>query len=125
MAAWSAEELRAIGDAEELDLQSRRRDGTLRRPVTIWVAELGGELYIRAIGGRDSAWFQGTQTRHEGRIRAGGVEREVEFADPQEEVADALDAVYRRKYGRYSDNVLGTVLTRDAHSATLRLVPRA
>ncbi|MEV1171703.1 hypothetical protein [Nonomuraea sp. NPDC049784] len=35
MAAWTSDELTAIGDAEELDLASRRDDGTLRRPATI------------------------------------------------------------------------------------------
>ncbi len=124
MAGWTTEELQAIRNAEELDLQSRRRDGTLRDPVTIWVVELDGDLYIRAIGGLESPWFRGTGTRREGRIRAGGVEREVAFADPEGDVADALDRVYREKYGRYPERVLGTVLTQDARSATLRLVPR-
>ncbi len=124
MSAWTADELTAIGDAEELELRSRRRDGTLRDPVTIWVVAHDGALYVRAIGGRASAWFRGTQTRHEGRIRAGGIDKDVEFVEPGDDVAHALDALYRAKYRRYSPDVLGTVLTPEARSATLKLVPR-
>jgi hypothetical protein len=35
MPAWSNDELERIGAAEELQIASLRRDGTLRRPVTI------------------------------------------------------------------------------------------
>ena len=36
-AAWSAEELERIGRAEELEIATKRADGTLRRWVPIWV----------------------------------------------------------------------------------------
>jgi hypothetical protein len=36
MSAWSADELARIGRAEELELASRRPDGTLRPYATIW-----------------------------------------------------------------------------------------
>ena len=36
MRTWS-DELSEIAASEELELASARRDGTLRRPVTIWV----------------------------------------------------------------------------------------
>jgi hypothetical protein len=34
---WTAEELDTIGAAEELELAPRRDDGTLRKPVPVWV----------------------------------------------------------------------------------------
>ena len=37
MATWTSDELRQIGTAEELEIAPVRRDGTLRKPVTIWV----------------------------------------------------------------------------------------
>ena len=37
MSAWSSAELDRIAAAEELELASARRDGTLRNPVTMWV----------------------------------------------------------------------------------------
>jgi len=47
--------------------------------VIIWVVRDGDELYVRSANGRDSAWFRGVQVRHEGRIWAGGVEKDVTF----------------------------------------------
>ena len=66
--AWTDDELDKIGAAEELQIASLRGDGTLRKPVTIWVVSLGDDLYVRSVNGRTSAWFRGVQTRHEGRI---------------------------------------------------------
>ncbi len=126
MPTWTSDELNKIGKAEELDLLSMRQDGTLRKPVTIWVVRVGDDLYVRAYKGTNGPWFRGTQTRHEGRIRAGGVEKDVTFADVGSDstVNDQIDAEYRRKYRRYSANVLDPMLTPTARPATLKLVPR-
>jgi hypothetical protein len=43
--------------------------------------------------GRTSRWFRGTQDRHEGRICAGGVEKDVDFADADVDVHDAIPIV--------------------------------
>jgi hypothetical protein len=81
MTTWTSDELTKIGTADELQIASLRRDGTLRSPTTIWVIPYGDDLYVRSAYGRTSAWFRGTQLRHEGRIQAGGVEKDVTFAD--------------------------------------------
>ena len=36
-----------------------------------------------------------------------------------------IDAAYRSKYHRYAQNIVGSVLTPEARSATIKLVPRA
>jgi hypothetical protein len=81
MTAWTRDELDRIGTAQELQLASLRRDGTLRNPGTIWVVRVGDDLYVRSMYGRGGGWFPGTQVRHQGRIRAGGVDKDVTFAD--------------------------------------------
>jgi hypothetical protein len=63
MATWTNDELNKIAAADELEIQSLRRDDTLRDPVTIWVVRVGGELYVRAVKGRTGPWYRGTQTR--------------------------------------------------------------
>ncbi|RPI21866.1 MAG: DUF2255 family protein, partial [Chloroflexota bacterium] len=111
MATWTSEELTKIGTAEELELASLRRDGTLRKPVTIWVVRVGDGLYVRPIYGRTSAWFRGTQVHHEGRIQAGGVDKDVTFmeeADPG--LNDQIDAAYRTKYRRYAASIISTTV---------------
>ena len=64
MPGWTHDELEAIDAAEELDLASVRRDGTLRRPVTMWVVRDGDDLYVRSVNGRGSFWFRGAHERH-------------------------------------------------------------
>jgi hypothetical protein len=119
---WTDDELRTIGQAEELDLASRRRDGTLRHPVTMWVVRDGDDLYVRSMNGRSGAWFRGTQTRHEGHIRAAGVDKDVTFADADSSVSDRLDDAYRSKYRRYGANVVGGVVNPESRAATIKLV---
>jgi hypothetical protein len=124
MTTWKSDDLTRIGTADQLQLASLRRDGTLRNPVTIWVVRLGDDLYIRAVNGRTGAWFRGTQVRHEGRIQADGVSKDVTFADPDHDIGDQVDAAYRAKYGRYPARFLDPALAPQARAATLRLVPR-
>src|SRR5438034_2110156 len=114
MTAWTRDELAKVEEADELEIAPVRTDSTLRNPTTIWVVRLGDDLYVRSVNGRTSAWFRGTQVRHEGRIRAGGVEKEVTFADAGRDIDDEIDAAYRDKYRRYSAGIVNSVLTPDA-----------
>jgi hypothetical protein len=121
---WTRDELTRIGNAEEVRITSVRPDGTLRKPVTIWVVPHGESLYVRSVRGRAGAWFRGTQERHEGRISAGGLEKDVSFADADHHRDDEIDAAYRAKYRRYAGRVLNSVLTPEARSTTTQLMPR-
>ncbi len=125
MTGWTSDELTKIEAADELEIASIRRDGTLRNPVTIWVVRLGDDLYVRSVNGRTGAWFRGTQVRNEGRIRAGGVEKDVTFVDADDGINDQIDDAYRSKYRRYAPSIVGSVLTPEARSATNKLVPRS
>jgi len=125
MTTWTNDELDKIGRAEELQIASLRRDGTLRKPVIIWVVRLGDDLYVRCVNGRDGAWFRGAQTRHEGRIQAGGVEKDVTFVEEADPVInDRIDAAYLTKYSRYPQYV-APMVTLEVRAATLKLVPRS
>jgi hypothetical protein len=125
MTTWTSDELNRIGTAEELRIASLRADGTLRNPVTIWVVRVGDDLYVRPIYGRTSAWFRGIQVSHEGRIRAGGVDKDVTFVEEIDaRVNEQIDAAYRTKYRRYAASIVNTTLTPEARAATIKLVPR-
>ena len=125
MTTWTSDELTKIGTAEELKIASRRRDGTLRNPVTIWVVRLGDDLYVRSVNGRTAAWFRGTQVRHEGHIQAGGVDKDVTFVEADPDLNDQIDAVYRTKYRRYAASIINSIVSPKARSATIKLVPRS
>jgi hypothetical protein len=125
MTGWTSDELTKIDDVDELAIASRRRDGTMRNPVTIWVVRHGDDLFVRSVNGRTGAWFRGTQVRHEGRIRAGGIEKDVTFVDADDDIDDEVDAAYRSKYRRYAASIVGHVVSPEARSATIKLVPRS
>jgi hypothetical protein len=81
VSAWTRDELDKIGAADELELASLPSDATLQKVVTMWVVRHGDNLYVRSMKGRNGQWYQRTQTRHQGNIRAGGVEKDVTFVD--------------------------------------------
>jgi hypothetical protein len=124
MNGWTSDELTRIGTADELELASVRRDGTLRKPRTIWVVRVGDDLYVRSMYGRAGGWFPGTQVRHQGHVRAGGVDKDVTFANTDPDLNDQIDAAYRDKYRRYGPNIIGGVVNAEARAATIKLVPR-
>lgn len=118
MAGWTNDELDAIGAAEELTLSSARSDGTLRRPVTMWVVRDGDDLYVRSVNGRGSSWFRGAQARHEAHIRAGGVEKDVDLVE-RNDVNDQVNAAYREKYGRRYPSIVPSIVAPEARAGRL------
>jgi hypothetical protein len=124
MSEWTSDELDKIGAAEELRIAPRRRYGSLRKPVTIWAVRVG-DLYVRSWRGSAGGWYRGGRDSHEGRISAGGVDRDVAFVDADEDVGDAVDAAYRSKYHRYSDEYVEPMIQPEARAATLKVVPRS
>jgi hypothetical protein len=124
MTAWTTGELATIEAADELQIASRRRDGTLSSPRTIWVVRHGDDLYVRSVRGSTSAWFHATRVRQEGHIQAGGISKVVTFADAGHDLDDDIDAAYRSKYRRYPASIVNSVLSPQARATTIKLVPR-
>jgi hypothetical protein len=123
MSGWTPDELRRIGSAEELHIASRKPDGTLRGYVTIWVVQAGDDLYVRSAYGSDNPWYRRAITSGAGRIRAGGVEKDVTFATSSDDDQPAIDHAYHTKYDRYGPAIVGSVTGAHAHALTIRLVP--
>ena len=124
MATWPRDELERIGAAEELQLASRRPDGSLRPYVTMWVVRAGGDLYVRSAYGPNNPWYRRATSGGVGRIRAGDIERDVFFAQASPEVQGNIDAAYHAKYDRYGPRIVGSVTGPGAHHVTVRLVPQ-
>jgi hypothetical protein len=125
MTQWTSDQLEKFGSAEEVQMASVQRDGKLGKPVTIWIVRHGDDLYVRSVRGHSARWFRGTQERHEGRIRAGRVQQDVTFVGAGHDIDDEVDAAYRAKYRRYAGSILNSVLTPEARSATIKIVPRS
>jgi hypothetical protein len=122
--AWTQDELARIGGAEELQVTSYRSDGTLRPYTTIWTVRAGDDVYVRSAHGRENGWFRRALASAVGRIRAGGVDKDVSFVEPPYDVHAAVDAAYHTKYDRYGQAIVGSVTGPHAVGETFRLVPR-
>jgi hypothetical protein len=123
MTSWTADELNRIGEAEELQIASVRPDGSLRPFVTIWVVRVGDDIYVRSAYGPGNPWFVRAQKSGAGRVRAGGVERDVTFEEAARDAHDGIDAAYHAKYDRYGARIVSTVTGEKVRSQTFRLVP--
>jgi hypothetical protein len=124
MSSWTNDELDRIGAADELRITTTRRDGSLRQPVPIWVVRVGDDLYVRSYRGHDGAWFRHATALPQGRVDAGGVEREVTFDRAEQALTAAIDNAYRTKYARYGDAYVQPIISPNAQATTLRLVAR-
>lgn len=125
MSTWTEDDLARIGGSEELRIASTRPDGSLRPPVTIWVVRVGDDLYVRSAYGATNPWFRRARSSGTGRVRAGGVERDVTFADADPAAHEAIDAAYHAKYDRHGPRIVGTVVGPRVREVTIRLLPRA
>jgi hypothetical protein len=61
---------------------------------------------------------------HAGHIWAGGFDRDATFVDADHDINDKLDAVYRDKYRRYSAHTLDRIISPEARSTTIGLIPQ-
>jgi hypothetical protein len=121
MTAWTNDELTQIGSVEELQIASTRPDGSLRPYVTIWAVRAGDDLYIRSAYGSMNPWFRRAVASGTGRIRAGGVDRDVTFVQAEHADHNAIDAAYHAKYDRYGPAIVGSVTGPNAQAVTIRL----
>jgi hypothetical protein len=80
-AAWIPAELQEIDASHELQIASRRADGTLRQWVPIWVVSTGGLVYVRTWYRRDTGWFGQVLASRRARIRIPGLKADVAVED--------------------------------------------
>ncbi|MEZ0448009.1 DUF2255 family protein [Cellulomonas sp. ICMP 17802] len=123
MSSWTADELRRIERVDELEVASRRPDGTLRPFVTIWFVGHGDEVYIRSAHGPQNGWFRRAREAGAGRVRIGGVQKDVTFEPGDDAPHDALDAALHAKYDRYGPAPVGAIVGPAVRDVTLRVVP--
>ena len=123
MSTWTRDELSRIARATELQIASRRVDGSLREFVTIWAVRAGDDIFVRSAYGSDNPWFRRAMRSGRGRVRAGGVERDVTFEVPDPAAADRVTAAYHAKYDRYGPSIVGSVVSPEAVRSTLVVRP--
>lgn len=120
---FEAATLRRIDAAYEVDIETTRPDGTVRR-TTIWAVVEGGEVFVRSVRGERGYWYQAALDRPaDVSLVVDGKRldvRAVAVSDDRmiERCSDGLS----KKYG--DDPSLATMLRRGVLATTIRLEPR-
>ena len=125
MASWTEEQLALIDAAKELEIASRRADGSLRGWLPIWVVRADDGVFVRTWHRRTTGWFGQVVKNRGARIRVPGLETEVSVEDLGEGSDDLrarVDDAYRAKYERYAEDSVGQMVNDSATATTLRLV---
>lgn len=124
-AAWPADRLRAIAEADDLHVAPFREDGrTPGTPTWIWSVAVGGGLYVRAYHGTASRWYRAAVRERAGQVTAAGRTDDVAFEPVDDDaLGDRIDEAYRAKYG--GSPYLGAMTGARARAATVRVSPRA
>lgn len=126
---FSDDELRTIGDEDEVVLTARRTDGSLGPSATIWIVRVGDEVFVRSAYGPGNRWFARALRAGAGHVTIGAVSRDTVFEDASAGTAHpadaaAVDAAYHAKYdGHYPKQYVDPVVDAASHSATLRVLP--
>jgi hypothetical protein len=99
MTDWSADQLKAIAENDDLFVSPFREDGvTYGTPTQTWALVVGGKVYVRAANGQKSSWYQAAVARKTGRVRVADQYYDVVFEPAGDDNADAIDAAYEAKY---------------------------
>jgi hypothetical protein len=123
---WTPEQRQRIDGSDELEIASRRADGSLRPFVPIWVVSAEGLVYVRTWHRRPTGWFGHVLETGRARVRVPGLEADVVVEDVGAgpgELRSQVDAAYQAKYGRYGVATINRMVTDEAAAATLRLTP--
>ena len=119
---WSAGELELIDRAPELQLASRRPDGSIRPFVTVWMVRVGTDVYVRSGAGYGgvSKWLPRARDAGGGMVRVEDQEWPAIFThvDPTDPVHLDIDGAYVHKYGGSFGMTAPAT-----HQHTLRLTP--
>lgn len=122
MSNWTEQELAMVGSAEEVRISSLRADGTLSRPVIVWIVRDGEALYVRSVRGRNSGWFRRAQVRKEGQLKAGALTLNVRYVEEtSDDLNTAIDGAYAKKYQRYAASIIKSINSPEARATTLRV----
>lgn len=125
MASWTPAQLDEIDTRDELSIATRRPDGTLRRPVTIWMVRVGDDLFVRAARGAATGWNRRAHEAGAGRVTIGSViELEAAFEPGDRALDQAISDAYDAKYdGRYPRQYIDPVISAASLPTTLRVIP--
>lgn len=123
MSDWTADQLAAFTDGDDLHVSPFREDGvTPGSPTWIWSVVVDGALYVRAYNGTGSRWFGAARTQGAGAVTVGGTVYPATYGTAGPFPDAAITAEYERKYAG-SPYLHGIIGPRQV-AATTRITPR-
>jgi hypothetical protein len=118
-AAFGADVLDALRDREEVGI---RTSGNPRRPVTIWIVVVEGEVFVRSVRGPRGKWYLAAKADGEARLVLDRREVPVRVTAVTDSVA--VDAVSRAILSKYAASPYAkTMVSDETVPTTLRLDP--
>jgi hypothetical protein len=123
MTGWSRAQAEHLAAPTEIEVVTRRADGTVRSPRIIWVVSDGDRVFIRSTNGRTADWFRSALRTGSGQILAGGAVHGITFTEAAPDDLPAVDAAYRAKYGGRYAGIVAHLLQEGPRSATLQVFP--
>lgn len=122
---WKKNEIEELEKTDELRIAPEKADGTLQKPVIIWVVRVGDEVFVRSYKGRGSVWFGNALRTGRGEILTGKMRNRVLLQEvgPDEPVQSEIDPAFASKYGRYGRSYVESITGPVSKSATIRIVP--
>jgi hypothetical protein len=126
VANFPADILAAIGEREEVELETTRRSGAKRKTI-IWIVVDGSDVFVRSVRGEEGRWYQDLLANPEGVFQLRGKPklppvpfRAIPASDPDAKgrTSRALEAKYEGEGA-----ALRSMLTMDVLATTLRLEP--
>lgn len=117
----TTEEIQLIAAENDFHIAPFRADGKTYGTLTwIWSVEVDGELFVRAYNGTNSRWYQSALSQKAGKIKAAGIEKDVEFEPIKgKEINAKIDEAYKEKYS--SSSYLGSMISDRAKAATVQV----
>lgn len=122
MSTWQPETARSLSAPQEVELATRRRDGSVRNPRIIWIVAVGERVFVRSTNGRGAAWFTWAIATGSGQLTAAGVTVDVTFTEAADEDLPAVDRAYRDKYGSFA-SIVDHLEEAGPRAATLEVTP--
>ena len=120
---FAKDDLKKIDEADNLHISPFREDGkTYGTPTWIWEVVVDDDLYVRAYNGVNSRWYKSAIQQKAGRIIAAGMMKEVTFEPVQEDINNAIDEAYKKKYS--SSPYLSPMISNRARAATVKIIPK-
>jgi hypothetical protein len=117
---WTNDDLRRLATEDEIHVSSIRRDGTARKPVTMWMVTEEGRMYVRSVNGTEGAWYRHIRATDRAQVTARGVDAEVSVEDARAD-ADLANRLMADQGlgGRLQKSAGPVVLSRDRRHPTL------